>query len=205
MSPDSRLACLIQEEIIDRHRTMPVRVDFLATFNVVYRRAALEHVGGFDERFLKAQDVELAYRIQAAGWRLEFDIRSRVKHYHPTRLSSYLYTQAQQGFWRACLYRKHPSRAGGDVYSGLVDHTPPVLAVLCLFLLPFMTLLPVRPAVFASCLLLTLMQVPMTARLIRRTGQGWYVLFLPLAIVRAFSRGIGMTAGALSLIRRTVP
>ena len=37
MHPDSLLACLIHEEIVERHRTMPPEVNYLATFNVLYR------------------------------------------------------------------------------------------------------------------------------------------------------------------------
>jgi hypothetical protein len=43
-----------------------------ATADMAYRRAALEAVGGFDERFPRAyrEDADLALRVQAAGWRL---------------------------------------------------------------------------------------------------------------------------------------
>lgn len=80
LRPGSLLPTLIHEEIIERHLAMSVEVDFLATFNVLYRREALERVGGFDERFLKGQDAELSFRVMEAGWTLRFEARSRVRH-----------------------------------------------------------------------------------------------------------------------------
>ncbi|NNF44165.1 MAG: glycosyltransferase, partial [Phycisphaerales bacterium] len=129
MREGSLLADLIHEEILERHRRMPIRVNFLASFNVLYRRSVLEEVEGFDERFLKAQDAELAFRVQEAGHALAFEFASRVRHFHPTRLGAYLRTQRQQGYWRAWLYVTRRGRAGGDSYSGLVDHLQPPLAV----------------------------------------------------------------------------
>ncbi|GHJ32863.1 transferase [Streptomyces hygroscopicus subsp. sporocinereus] len=54
------------------------------TADMAYRRAALEAVGGFDERFPRAfrEDADLALRIMAAGWRLEAGSRRTV---HPVR------------------------------------------------------------------------------------------------------------------------
>ena len=52
-----------------------------ATADMAYRRAALEMVDGFDERFPRAyrEDADLALRVRAAGWRLVAGRRS-VQH-----------------------------------------------------------------------------------------------------------------------------
>jgi glycosyltransferase involved in cell wall biosynthesis len=54
------------------------------TADMAYRRAALEAVGGFDERFPRAfrEDSELAYRVMRAGWRL---VRGERRVLHPVR------------------------------------------------------------------------------------------------------------------------
>ena len=54
------------------------------TADMAYRRAALEAVGGFDERFRRAfrEDAEIAYRIRTAGWRLIHGTRTVT---HPVR------------------------------------------------------------------------------------------------------------------------
>src|SRR4051794_9381094 len=57
-----------------------------ATAEMAYRRAALEAVHGFDERFPRAfrEDADLALRVRAAGWRLA---RGRRLVLHPVRPS----------------------------------------------------------------------------------------------------------------------
>jgi histidinol-phosphate phosphatase family protein len=55
-----------------------------ATADMVYRRAALAAVGGFDARFPRAyrEDADLALRVSDAGWRLT---RGRRTAQHPVR------------------------------------------------------------------------------------------------------------------------
>jgi cellulose synthase/poly-beta-1,6-N-acetylglucosamine synthase-like glycosyltransferase len=54
------------------------------TADMAYRRAALEAVRGFDERFPRAfrEDSELAHRVARAGWRL---VRGGRRVCHPVR------------------------------------------------------------------------------------------------------------------------
>ncbi len=55
-----------------------------ATADMAYRRAALEQVYGFDERFPRAfrEDADLALRTERAGWRL---VRGSRRTIHPVR------------------------------------------------------------------------------------------------------------------------
>jgi histidinol-phosphate phosphatase family protein len=55
-----------------------------ATADMAYRRAVLEEVGGFDERFPRAyrEDADLALRVLRAGHRIE---RGRRRSTHPVR------------------------------------------------------------------------------------------------------------------------
>ncbi len=200
MTADSLLSCLIHEEIIERHRSMATRVNFLATFNVLYRRDILEAVDGFDERFLKGQDAELSFRVMDAGHLLHFELNSRVRHYHPTRWSSYLRTQRQQGYWRAWLHATHSGHATGDSYSSLVDHAQPPLALLSLAALPLAAwpLWRWTPLVLAA--LLAGAQLPMTVRLVKRLGQARYAWYALMGFVRAYWRGIGLALGTLGYL-----
>jgi glycosyltransferase involved in cell wall biosynthesis len=54
------------------------------TADMAYRQAALEAVGGFDERLPRAfrEDSEIAYRVTRAGWRL---VRGERRVVHPVR------------------------------------------------------------------------------------------------------------------------
>lgn len=206
MRPDSLLANLIHEEIVERHRRMTHTVNFLATFNVLYRRSLLQDLGGFDEQFRLAQDVELAFRVLARGYQLHFDRESRVGHFHATRLGTYLRTQARQGYYRVFLYRKHPQRVGGDNYSGMVDHIQPPLAILfgiCVLMVAW------RPVdwTFWSALVTGMAflstALPMTVRLVGRTRQLRFLAFAPFCWLRAVARAAGLVAGLIRSI--TIP
>ena len=198
MRPDSLLACLIHEEIVERHRRMGTRVNFLATFNVLYRRSVLEQLGGFDERYLKGQDAELSFRVQEAGYELHFELDSRVKHYHEARWLSYLRTQRHQGYWRVFLHLSHPGHTGGDSYSSLLDHVQPPLAMLSLAALPLLAVPNLRWLAIVPPVLLVLAPLPMTWRLLHRIRQPRYLAYLIMSPVRAFWRGAGLVQGLLS-------
>lgn len=197
--PDSLLACIIHEEIRERHLRMDTDVDYLGSFNVLYWKELLERAGGFDESSHKAEDAELAFRLKAMGYRLRFEPESLVAHHHPTRLGSYLRTQRSHGYWATRLYLSHPARAMGNSYSSLLDHVQPIvgvalLASLALLSVPEFRLLPLS---FLSVLLA--LQLPMTIGMLRRTVDPRMTLYLPLAAVRAVVRGIGMAVALISV------
>jgi hypothetical protein len=58
------------------------------TADMTYRRAALEQVGGFDERFPRAyrEDADLGLRVAEAGWRM---VVGRRQVEHPVRPASW--------------------------------------------------------------------------------------------------------------------
>ncbi|MCA9263378.1 MAG: glycosyltransferase [Planctomycetales bacterium] len=200
MCPDSLLACLIHEEIIERHLQMALEVNFLATFNVLYRRDVLEQVQGFDEKLKLAQDAELAFRVRRAGHRLRFCVNSRVKHFHPTQLQSYLRTQMRQGYYRVLLYARHPQQMKGDSYSGIIDHVQPPLAMLVLATLPLLLVGNPLPT-FGLAGLLFAAQLPLTFRITQRTGEAKYLNFAWMSFLRAFARGIGLSTATLITAR----
>jgi GT2 family glycosyltransferase len=60
----------------------PLPVDQPMTSCLLVRHGALAAVGGFDEQFpLFFNDVDLCYRLRAAGWEIWYDPRVRVLHY----------------------------------------------------------------------------------------------------------------------------
>ncbi len=187
---------LIHEEIKVRHDAMPEDVDFLATFDVLYRRDVLESLGGFDERYLKGQDAELAFRVLEAGHRLRFERRSAVRHHHADRLSRYLRVQRQQGYWRVALHLEHRGR-GANSYSGALDHLQPFVAAALVGSLPALVWWPwgaLAPGALA--VLLLLMQWPMTRRMMVRAG-GAMIFFMLLGWIRGIWRAIGLAQGVM--------
>ncbi|MER7008770.1 glycosyltransferase, partial [Dactylosporangium sp. NPDC000555] len=76
------------------------------TADMAYRRAALEAVGGFDERFSRAfrEDADLAFRVRQAGWRLQRGDRAVT---HPVRPESrWVSVRAQRGNADDALLRR---------------------------------------------------------------------------------------------------
>lgn len=202
MCPASLTASLIHEEIVSRHARMPAQVNFLGTFNVLYRRERLVEVGGFDEcRYngpgvAGAEDAELAFRLVQRGHRLAFEPKSIVGHFHPEHYGRYLRVQQRHGFYRVRLYCDYPQRMPGDSYSGPIDHVQPPLAMLILATAP-LTFWSLGWICLGLVALLMLLQLPMTMRLIRQTGKLRYATYVGFGFLRAFRRGFGMSAGVL--------
>ena len=197
IAPDATLLeRLIHEEIKVRHDAMPEETDFLATFDVLYRRDVLDALGGFDVRYLKGQDAELGFRVLAAGHRLRFERRSEVRHHHADRLTRYLRVQRQQGYWRVALHLEHPGR-GANSYSGTLDHLQPFVAAGLLGSSPAILWWPWGAVVPAAIgLLLLVLQTPMTARMIRRAGPAM-IWFAALGWIRAIWRAVGLAHGVI--------
>ena len=80
----------------------------LTAYLGVYRRAALEMVGGYDETYLRAEDWEMNHRIREKDGRIWFIPNLRVT-YRPrpslARLASQYY---YYGRWRRQVMRDHP-------------------------------------------------------------------------------------------------
>jgi hypothetical protein len=77
----------------------------------VFRRGALERVGGYDETFLRAQDWELNHRIRRSGGTVWFTPRLEVS-YRPRATFAALARQYRNyGRWRRVVMRQHPGTA----------------------------------------------------------------------------------------------
>jgi glycosyltransferase involved in cell wall biosynthesis len=73
----------------------------------VFRREALEALGGFDEAFIRAQDWELNYRLRSIGALVWFDPELQVT-YRPRHTTRALAKQYYQyGRWRRVVSRQH--------------------------------------------------------------------------------------------------
>ena len=97
--------------------------------NMAFRKAALDGIGGFDERFRVAgDDVDVCWRLQEAGWTLGFSAGAVVMHRRRDSVRRYLKQQYGYGKAEALLERKWPSRynrAGSSRWSGRIYDAPP--------------------------------------------------------------------------------
>lgn len=97
----------------------PQAVDVLGGACLLLRRDVLERVGSLDEEyFIYAEEVDLCYRIQAAGWSLYWVPQAEVVHFGgqstrqvPTEMFLHLYHSNIKYF------RKHYGRSAAQRYK----------------------------------------------------------------------------------------
>jgi len=86
--------------------------------NMAFRREVLEEIGGFDPIFRAAgDDVDLCWRLQAAGHRIGWSPAAMVWHFRRNTISAYVGQQRGYGKAEALLYFRHPSRFNALGYS----------------------------------------------------------------------------------------
>ncbi|MEZ5380414.1 MAG: glycosyltransferase family 2 protein [Microthrixaceae bacterium] len=74
----------------------------------VFRRSALDRVGGFDETLLRNQDYELNWRIRDSGGRVWFTPELVVTYRPRPSLRALASQYRQYGTWKREMLRRHP-------------------------------------------------------------------------------------------------
>ena len=72
-----------------------------------FRREAINQAGGFDERYTRAQDWELNYRLRKNGGVIYFDPRLQVTYRPRPTLRKLAKQYFQYGTWRRVVSRSH--------------------------------------------------------------------------------------------------
>jgi mycofactocin system glycosyltransferase len=87
----------------------PVRplsaVSYVPSAALLARRSALG--AGFDAAMRVAEDVDLVWRLTAAGWRVRYEPAAAVAHAHPARTTQWLRRRAFYGTGAALLATRH--------------------------------------------------------------------------------------------------
>ncbi len=79
--------------------------------NVLVRREAFEAVGGFAEGIRSGGDIDLARRLEAAGWLVEHRPAAVVAHRHRERLPGFMGMIARYGAGARWLNERYPGTA----------------------------------------------------------------------------------------------
>ena len=83
--------------------------DFVDTVYLgAFRRQAVVDAGGFDERFIRAQDWELNYRLRQNGGKIYFDPRLHVTYRPRPSFRRLAQQYFEYGRWRRVIARKYP-------------------------------------------------------------------------------------------------
>lgn len=73
----------------------------------VFERSALDAVGGYDERFTRAQDWELNYRLRKNGGIIYFNPELKVTYRPRNSLKKLALQYLEYGRWRRAVIRQH--------------------------------------------------------------------------------------------------
>ena len=73
----------------------------------VFKKDALVAIGGFDERFTRAQDWELNFRLRANGGTIYFDPRLEVTYRPRSSVAALAKQYFEYGRWRRVVSRRH--------------------------------------------------------------------------------------------------
>ncbi len=73
----------------------------------VFKKDALLAIGGFDERFTRAQDWELNFRLRANGGTIYFDPRLEVTYRPRSTVGALAKQYFEYGRWRRVVSRRH--------------------------------------------------------------------------------------------------
>jgi glycosyltransferase involved in cell wall biosynthesis len=97
------------------------------TCNMLYRRSALDDVGGFDERFRLAflEDSDVALGVQERGGVIAWDPNVVVRHLVLHEGRAKFGREARKRFYNPLLYRKHPALYARHI-STVVPGLPPL-------------------------------------------------------------------------------
>ena len=73
----------------------------------VFKKDALLAIGGFDERFTRAQDWELNFRLRSNGGKVYFDPRLHVTYRPRSTVAALAKQYFEYGRWRRVVSRRH--------------------------------------------------------------------------------------------------
>lgn len=110
-----------------------------------FRKEALLAIGGFDERFTRAQDWELNFRLRANGGLIHFDPRLVVTYRPRSTLKALARQYFEYGRWRRVVSRRHEGtinyRYLAPPFTVVVNLLSLTLGILVstIFLLPVLT------------------------------------------------------------------
>lgn len=167
----------------------------------VFRRSALERVGGYDPAFTRAQDWEMNYRIRSTGGKVWFNPNLFVRYRPRSSVKALAKQYFQYGQWRREVMRQHPETTKSK--SSLRYFAPPV-AVLGILLgvilgiigtaANFSILKLAWGAPLGYCVIVVLSSIA----LVRNAKRGFY--FLPLVL---FTMQLSWGLGFLLSSRKT--
>jgi GT2 family glycosyltransferase len=154
-----------------------------------FRREALVAIGGFDERFTRAQDWELNFRLRENGGVVYFDPRLHVTYRPRSTVKALAKQYFEYGRWRRVVSRRH---------SGTINYrylAPPfalvgfTLSLIAGFFLPIL---------FIPAAIYLLFVLAASVRIASSIGE--YFLLLTVIPTMHFAWGAGFISSPKTLV-----
>ena len=167
----------------------PVDTVYLGAF----RREALIAIGGFDERFTRAQDWELNFRLRENGGIIYFDPRLHVTYRPRSTVRALAKQYFEYGRWRRVVSRRH---------KGTINYrylAPPV--ALLGFLASLVLGLLLSPILFIPAAIYTLFVLGASIK-ISSSLQEFFLLLLVFPTMH-FAWGAGFISSPKTLVPST--
>jgi GT2 family glycosyltransferase len=99
--------------LLDERPDEPVEADWMLGAFLLYRRALLDELGGFDDGYrLYCEDIDLCYRAARAGWERWYVPGAVVEHAYAAEIDRAFLSRHTAWHTRGMLrfVRKHPER-----------------------------------------------------------------------------------------------
>ena len=164
------------------------------------RASVFTEVSGFDERFGRpsVEDIDLGYRIRAAGYRIVLDSTAQGKHLKRwTIRSSYISDIRDRGVPWTQLLRRYDGMQNDLNLSVNYRLCVVVSYLLALSLLGSILQPELLPVVPVAMIVVGLLDWPYYRFFTRRKGVGFTLLWLPLHIVHHLCNGVSYAIGNL--------
>ncbi|HEX7555018.1 MAG TPA: glycosyltransferase [Leptolinea sp.] len=192
-------ARLVQCEFEERYELLKQfeYIDFVDTHAAAFRKKAVLEVGSFDPAFPEAnnEDVDLSYRLAAAGKRMVFTPDACVYHQHPDNFLEYFRLKIKRGYWRMIVYKHHPGKAVKDTYTPQVLKLQILLIYLAAAALVFCLFNPLSLILVVGCVAFFLLTVRPFLRLVHKFAPDLALLSIWFIFIRAVAFSIGIIAG----------
>ena len=156
----------------------------------VFRRSAVEQVGGYDNRFTRAQDWEMNFRLREKGGVIWFNPNLTVTYRPRSTFKALSKQYFEYGRWRAAVARHHKGTTNFRYLAPPLNLVIQFLAIVCGFF--FSTIFFIPPIAYLSLIFVASVLI----------GRSWAErVRLPFVlIIMHFSWGIGFITSPRTLI-----
>ncbi len=193
----------IQQEYAYKYTRMKklVAIDFIDTFSAAYQKDVFLQNGGFDETFREpsAEDAEFSFRLARKGYRMVFEPKATVYHYHDQTISEYLHRKFGIGYWKAYMLKWIPEKIFNDSHAAPSQRIEILLLAMLLATLPCLAIWPLYAGLgfLAILALFLIVTIPFQLFIGKRDPKVLWIA-VGMLMARAGALGLGLLKGLIS-------